>query len=59
VRAICEKHGFELFPLESQVMDDTVEAVRTRLGDRFEAEWAAGSELEPEAAVELALASID
>ena len=59
VRSICEGNGFALFPLESQLMSDTVETVRSRLGGRFESEWKAGSELEPEAAVELALASID
>jgi predicted ATPase len=59
VRAICDEHGFDLFQLESKLMNDTLDAVRDRLGDRFEAEWAAGSELEPEAAAELALASID
>ena len=59
VRSIYESHGFELFPLESKLMDDTVAVVRSRLGERFEAEWTAGSELEPEAAAELALASID
>jgi hypothetical protein len=57
--SIYEAHGFELFPLESRVLSDTVEAVRSRLGDRFEAKWTAVSELEPEAAAELALASID
>ena len=59
VHSICEGHGFALFPLESQLMSETVETVRSRLGDRFEAEWTAGSELEPEAAVEVARASID
>ncbi len=40
-------------------MDETTEAVRARLGSRFEAEWSAGSGLDLGAAVELALSALD
>ena len=59
VRAICDAHGFELFPIEAKLMAETIEEVRARLGDRFDSEWAAGSELDAEAAFELALSSLD
>ena len=45
--------------LERRLIDETTEAVRARSETEFEAEWAAGSALELDAAVELALASID
>jgi predicted ATPase/class 3 adenylate cyclase len=57
--ALCASNGFELYALEREVMDDTTEAVRARLGGRFTAEWSAGSALELEGAVELSLASIE
>jgi hypothetical protein len=52
-------NGFEIFVLERRLIDETTEAVRERLGDRFQAEYSAGSALELEAAVELALASLE
>jgi hypothetical protein len=45
--------------LERRLIDETTNAVRERLGSRFDEEWTAGSALELDAAVELALASID
>jgi predicted ATPase/class 3 adenylate cyclase len=52
-------NGFEIFVLERRLIDETTEAARERLGDRFQAEYSAGSALELEAAVELALASLE
>jgi predicted ATPase/class 3 adenylate cyclase len=57
--ALSTANGFEIFVLERGLIDETTEAVRALLGNQLEAEWAAGSALELDAAVELALASID
>jgi hypothetical protein len=57
--ALSAENGFEIFVLERRLINETTEAVRARLGNQFEPEFAAGSALEREAAVELAIASID
>jgi predicted ATPase/class 3 adenylate cyclase len=56
VRAAAAQHGHELDPrIEGRVFDDAMRSARERLGQRFEAESAAGSDLTLEEAVELAL----
>ena len=56
--ALCDSHGFVLDPPARRRLDDTLTAARSALGDRFDAAWRSGQELEPEAAAELALASL-
>jgi tetratricopeptide (TPR) repeat protein len=56
--ALSKAHGFALDQDDRQLLDDTVPAARTALGDRFEEAWAAGEELELPAAVELALQAL-
>ena len=56
VQAIADQHGHELDPrLEGRVFETTERSARERLGQRFEAEFAAGSGLTLEEAIELAL----
>jgi tetratricopeptide (TPR) repeat protein len=55
VAALGSAHGFALDPADQQRMADTTGAARRTLGDAFEAERAAGAELELDAAVELAI----
>ena len=57
--ALSKDHGFEFEPLERRVFDETVPAAREALGEGFDEAWAAGAELELEAAVELALRALD
>ena len=57
--ALCGAHGFELDPDDRRLVDDTVLAARSALGERFEDAWAAGEELELSAAVDLALEALD
>jgi tetratricopeptide (TPR) repeat protein len=52
-------HGFELEPLERDLMAETVPAVRDALGDGLEEAWAGGAELDLRAAVELAHRALD
>jgi hypothetical protein len=56
--AICNSHGFVLYPAARRLLDDTIAATRRALGDRFEQAWRAGEELEPVAAAELARGSL-
>jgi predicted ATPase/class 3 adenylate cyclase len=58
-KAICDDRGFDLDGDTLALLRDTIEEARGVLGDGFGEQWAAGAELEHEAAVELALASID
>jgi predicted ATPase/class 3 adenylate cyclase len=57
--AAREAHGFELEALERKQFDETTTAVRRSLGDGADTEWAIGSELDLDAAVELALTALD
>ena len=56
---LCEAHGFELEQMERELFDETVTAVRRSLDERAGAEWAIGSELDLDTAVELALRALD
>jgi predicted ATPase len=57
--ALARSHGFTFEPPERRVLDATTVAARQQLGNAFEQAWAVGGELELEAAVELALRSLD
>jgi tetratricopeptide (TPR) repeat protein len=57
-KAICESHGFELDPAEQRVLDEAVTGARRELAEDFEDAWATGAELDPGAAVELALKAL-
>jgi hypothetical protein len=58
--ALLRVHGFDLDPAaEGQLLGDTVTAVRSALGDDFEVAWAAGADLDVDAAVDLALSALD
>jgi predicted ATPase/class 3 adenylate cyclase len=52
-------HGFDLDLAEGQVLGDTVTAVRSALGDGLDEAWAAGADLDLDAAVDLALRALD
>jgi hypothetical protein len=52
-------HGFELEEDEGQPLGDTVVAVRSALGPGFDEAWAAGADLDLDAAVDLALRALD
>ena len=52
-------HGFDLEPAENQLLRDTVTAVRSVLGNSFDEAWAAGADLDVDAAVDLALRALD
>jgi hypothetical protein len=52
---LCTAHRFELGSLEREMLDDSKQAARRALGDKFEQVWQAGTELDVGAAVELAL----
>jgi hypothetical protein len=41
------------------LLDDTVIAVRSALGNGFDEAWAAGADLDVDAAVDLALSALD
>jgi tetratricopeptide (TPR) repeat protein len=56
--ALCNAHGFELDPLEQQLLQETSLRVRHKLGGRADESWAAGRELDLSAAVELALSAL-
>jgi predicted ATPase/class 3 adenylate cyclase len=58
-QAICDDRGFDLDRVTLALLRDTIEEARSILGVGFEEQWAAGARLDLEAAVELALASID
>jgi hypothetical protein len=56
LKATADQDGHELDPrIEGPVFEEAVRSARDRLGQRFEAEWAAGSDLTLEEALELAL----
>jgi predicted ATPase/class 3 adenylate cyclase len=56
VRRIADESGRELDPrIEGRVLETTAQSARQRLGQRFDAEWEAGSGLRLEDAVALAL----
>jgi tetratricopeptide (TPR) repeat protein len=56
VRTIAEESGRELDPLvEGELLETTERSARQRLGQRFDAEWEAGSGLRLEETVALAL----
>jgi hypothetical protein len=57
--ALARSHGYTLEPPERRALDETTAAARQQLGDAFEEAWAAGAELELDAAVELALGWLD
>jgi hypothetical protein len=52
-------HGFSPDLSEGQVLGDTVTALRSALGDGFDEAWAAGADLDLDAAVDLALGALD
>jgi predicted ATPase/class 3 adenylate cyclase len=56
--ALCEAHGFELDEVERELLEETTRATRALLGATAAAEWAAGSELDLEQALDLALRAI-
>ena len=51
-------HGFELELSEGQLLGDTVTALRSALGDGLDEAWAAGADLDLDAAVDLALGAL-
>jgi tetratricopeptide (TPR) repeat protein len=55
---LCTAHRFELGSLEQEMLDDSKQAARRALGDKFEQVWQAGTELDVGAAVELALTTL-
>ena len=56
LKATADQDGHELDPrIEGPVFEEAVRSARDRLGQRFEAEWAAGSGLTLEETFELAL----
>jgi hypothetical protein len=57
--ALLREHGFDLDPAKSQLLRDTVTAVRSALGNGFDEAWAAGADLDLDAAVDLALRALD
>ena len=58
LRESLELHGSVLDPPVRRWLDDTLTAIRSDLGDRFDEAWRSGADLEPEAAAELALGSL-
>jgi len=52
--ALCRRHGFELETGSPELLAETKRAARTALGDEFEHEYEAGSQLDLGAAVALA-----
>jgi tetratricopeptide (TPR) repeat protein len=56
--ALCTAHRFELGWLQRKMVDESTQAARRVLGDKFEQVWHAGAELEVGAAVELALTAL-
>jgi hypothetical protein len=57
--ALRRLHGLELEQDEGQPLGDTVVAVRSALGPGFDEAWAAGADLDLDAAVDLALGALD
>jgi predicted ATPase/class 3 adenylate cyclase len=57
--ALRRLHGFELEQDEGQPLGDTVVAVRSALGPGFDEAWAAGADLDLDAAVDRALRALD
>jgi len=57
--AVREARGFELDPIVAELLAEATPKARDALADDFDAAWAAGAELELDAAVELALASVE
>jgi non-specific serine/threonine protein kinase len=51
-------HGFDLGLSEGQLLGDTVTALRSALGDGLDEAWAAGADLDLDAAVDLALGAL-
>ena len=58
-RTICDERGFDLDQVSDALLQGTIEALRSTLGDRFDEQWELGARLDFEAAVQLALSSID
>jgi predicted ATPase/class 3 adenylate cyclase len=56
--ALRRAHGFDLELDEGQLLGDTVSAVRSALATGFDEAWAAGADLDLDAAVELALGAL-
>jgi predicted ATPase len=56
--ALRSVHGFELDQAEGQLLSDTVTALQSALGDDLEEAWAAGADLDLDAAVDLALGAL-
>jgi len=56
--ALRRAHGFELELSEGQLLGDTVTALRSALGDGLDEVWAAGADLDLDAAVDLALGAL-
>jgi tetratricopeptide (TPR) repeat protein len=57
--ALLRVHGLDLDPTEGQLLGDTVTVVRSALGNGFDEAWAAGADLDVDAAVDLALRALD
>jgi predicted ATPase/class 3 adenylate cyclase len=57
--ALLSVHGIDLAAIDAALLDDTVRAVRRSLGEEFDEAWAAGTNLDVDAAVALALDSLD
>jgi hypothetical protein len=57
--ALLQSHGFDLGSAEGQPLGDTVTAARSALGNGFDEAWAAGADLDVDAAVDLALSALD
>jgi tetratricopeptide (TPR) repeat protein len=56
--ALCEAHGFGLDEIERELLEETSRATRALLGATAAADWAAGSELDLEQALDLALGAL-
>jgi len=56
--ALRRVHGFDLDLAEGQLLGDPVTAVRSKLGDHIDEAWAAGADLDLDAAVDLALVAL-
>jgi predicted ATPase/class 3 adenylate cyclase len=57
--ALRRVHGFDLDLIERRLLADTVTALRNALGHGLDEAWAAGADLDIDAAVELALHALD
>jgi predicted ATPase/class 3 adenylate cyclase len=57
--AACKAHGYSLGAVERVLLDEALKGARDTLGDDFERVYAAGTELDVAAAVELALGALE